>query len=131
MYFRKIMGFKSYCCFGVICKVLQYKCKEKICGTERKFCCTFQIVTTSSYNFDAINISWKTELLLLSGIKYSEFAYSIELMMRICVGFTLLDKVVYWAPNVICCCHKGNFFVKCSQQVGMMSTCCNEGPFQN
>lgn len=125
MYFRK-EGFKSYICFGVICKVLRKQCKCTQFGVKRVSFVTLHFPESKQHfsnNFDAINILGKTEW--LSGIKQPEFAYSIVLMMRIYISFLLSDKLVCWARLVILSCHKGNLSVKWSQHVGTVSTGCN------
>lgn len=115
-YFRKIMGFKSYCCFEVIYHHPMQR--EKMCGKE----CVlyFPELPHLPNTSDALNIPWETELLLLSGLKYSDFACSLELTMRIYIGFNAIWQGLSRAPSALFSGHKGDFFVQCWQQVGMM-----------
>lgn len=59
--------------------------REQTCGKE----CVlhFPELPRLPHTSDALNTPWETELLLLSGLKYSDLACSLELTRRIYLGF--------------------------------------------
>lgn len=126
-YFRKIMSSKSYCCFEVICEMPQSQCKERECVAKNVSCYTFQKLPHLPNTFDAANVSWKTELLLLSGIKCSEFACSIAFLMRITSALCCWIRALS-SPQCPLSGHKGDFFVQYWPQVGIMGQIATKGP---